>query len=191
MSNTDLRLAIAGLGAIGMRVAKAVDGGQVAGIKLVAVSANDKDAAANRVSGLENPPTIMGLAELADHADIIVECAPAAVFGEVARAAVAKGRTLLPLSVGALLLQPELEDQARTSGAKIIVPTGAIIGLDTVRAMGVGEIFEVKLETRKPPNGLSGAPHLVENSIDVSNLSEPCWFSKAPHARRHSGFQRM
>ena len=173
MNGTDLRLAIAGLGAIGMRVAQAVDQGAVAGVRLVAVSAKDRNAATRRLDGLANPPAVLALKDLADHADVVVECAPAAVFAEVATAAVAKGLTLLPLSVGALLRHPELVDQARATGARIIVPTGAIIGLDTVRAMAVGQIHQVTLETRKPPNGLAGAPHLVENNIDITALSEP------------------
>jgi aspartate dehydrogenase len=47
-----------------------------------------------------------------------------------------------------------------------------LIGLDTVRAMAVGEITEVRLLTRKPPAGLQGAPYLIENDIDISNLTE-------------------
>lgn len=167
-----LRLAIAGLGAIGMRVARAADSGEVPGIRLVAVSANDRKAAIARVSDFATPPMVQPLAELADHADVVVECAPAAVFAEIAGAAVARGLTFLPLSVGALLRHPDLQAQARKTGARIIVPTGAIIGLDTVRAMAVGRIHSVTLETRKPPNGLAGAPHLMENGIDISNLSE-------------------
>lgn len=173
MSNVKpLRLAIAGLGAIGMRVARAVDSGEVSGFRLVAVSANDRQAAAQRISGFASPPKVVPLGELANHADVVVECAPAAVFAEIAAAAVAKGLIFMPLSVGALLRHPELEEKARQTGARIIVPTGAIIGLDTVRAMAVGQIYSVTLETRKPPNGLMGAPHLVENNIDISNLSE-------------------
>ena len=76
---------------------------------------------------------------------------------------------------GALLVQGELDllGEARDTGGKIIVPTGAIIGLDTVRAMAVGQIHSVTLETRKPPNGLAGAPHLIDNNIDISSLTEP------------------
>lgn len=171
-----------------MRVAQAVDAGAVAGISLVAVSANNKSTAADRVAGFLKPPQVMGLPALADHADIIVECAPASVFNEIATAAIAKGRILLPLSVGALLHHPELEEQARSTGAKIIVPTGAIIGLDTVRAMAVGEIHQVTLETRKPPNGLAGAPHLIENNIDISNLSAPLLVFKGTAREAALGF---
>lgn len=188
MHKSELRLAVAGLGAIGMRVAQAVDAGDVPGIKLFAVSANDKAAAVDRVSGFMHPPTVMELADLADVADVIVECAPAALFADVAEGAIAKGRTLLPLSVGALLQHPELEQQALETGAKIIVPTGAIIGLDTVRAMAVGEIYEVKLETRKPPGGLAGAPHLATHGIDISNLSAPLLVFKGTAREAAFGF---
>ena len=170
---TDLTLAIAGLGAIGLRVAAAVDSGAVPGIRLVAVSARDHGRAAERLAGLKAPPKVVTLSELADLADIVVECAPAAVFAEVAGPAIEKGRVFLPLSVGALLNHMDLAERAQATGARIVVPTGALIGLDTVRAMAEGQITRAVLQTRKPPAGLMGAPHLVDNNIDISNLSQP------------------
>ncbi|TFG88578.1 MAG: aspartate dehydrogenase [Hyphomicrobiales bacterium] len=174
MSRTEeYTLAIAGLGAIGLRVAEAVDRGEVPGIRLTAVSASDQRRAHGRLAGLAHPPAIVSLGELAGLADIIVECTPAKVFAEVAGPAVEQGRILIPLSVAALLDHMDLVERARVTGARIIVPTGALIGLDTVRAMAEGEISRVVLETRKPPGGLAGAAHLVENCIDISNLSAP------------------
>jgi aspartate dehydrogenase len=168
-----LTLAVAGLGAIGMKLAEAIDRGAVAGIRLTAVSARDRARAEGRVAGLAGPPAVVPLAELAGLADVIVECAPARVFAEVAGPAIEQGRIFMPLSVGALLNHMDLVERASATGARIIVPTGALIGLDTVRAMAEGEITRVVLETRKPPGGLAGAPHLVENNIDISNLTEP------------------
>jgi aspartate dehydrogenase len=170
---TELTLAIAGLGAIGLRAAKAIDAGAVPGVRLVAVSARGREAAAARLAGLTSPPPVVALGELAGLADVIVECAPAAVFADVAGPAVEAGRIFMPLSVGALLNHMNLVERANVTGARIVVPTGAIIGLDTVRGMAEGEITRVVLETRKPPKGLMGAPHLVENGIDISNLMEP------------------
>lgn len=166
-------LAIAGLGAIGLKVARAVDAGAVPGITLTAVSAKDVARGRARVAELKSPPKVVTLPELAEHADIIVECVPAAAFREVAEAAIARGRWFLPLSVAGLIANMDLVEKAKTTGARIVVPTGALIGLDTVRAMAVGKIHEVRLETRKPPAGLAGAPHLVENNIDVENLTAP------------------
>lgn len=170
LNHRDLTLAIAGLGAIGMKVARFVDQGKLPGVKLVAVSAKDATRAMKRVGEFSAPPAVALLPELADLADVVVECTPAAVFREIAAPAIAKGRYFLPLSVGALLNHMDLVDQARQTGARIIVPTGALIGLDTVRAMAVGQIEKVNLITRKPPSGLAGAPYLVENQIDLEGL---------------------
>jgi aspartate dehydrogenase len=167
------KVAIAGLGAIGLRVARAVDAGEVPGMTLAAVSARDLAGARAKIADFKSPPKAVPLAELAQHADIIVECVPAAAFREVAEPVIAAGKWLLPLSVAGLLNHMDLVDKARASGGRIVVPTGALLGLDTVRAMAVGKIHEVRLETRKPPAGLAGAPHLIENNIKIDGLKEP------------------
>ncbi len=167
-----IRLGIAGLGAIGMKVARAVDRGDIPGFRLTAVSANDKDRAKARIADFQTPPEVTGLAGLSERADVVVDCAPASVFAEVAGPAIARGRCLMPLSVGALLEHMDLVDQATQTGARIIVPSGAMLGLDTVRAMAVGTIHRVVLQTRKPPAGLADAPHLVKNNIEIENLTE-------------------
>ena len=66
----------------------------------------------------------------------------------------------------------DLIDHAKNPGAKIIIPTGALIGLDAVRAAAEGHIETITLTTRKPPNGLAGAPYLIENNISVENLED-------------------
>jgi len=186
--NQPLKLAIAGLGAIGMAVARRVDNGEVDGIRLAAVSASNLERAAKRVAEFANPPAVVPLHELPDHADIVVECAPSAVFADVAEVTLGHGLCLMPLSVGALLERLDLVNLAKQNGGRIVVPTGALIGLDTVRAMAVGEIYSVTLETRKPPAGLAGAPHLVNNTIDVSNLTEPLCVLRGSAREAAKGF---
>jgi aspartate dehydrogenase len=66
-----------------------------------------------------------------------------------------------------------LVEQARASGARIIVPTGALLGLDAVRACAEGDVASVTIETRKPPRGLLGAPYLTEHAIDVLAITTP------------------
>jgi len=77
------------------------------------------------------------------------------------------------LSVGALLENEDLIALARQNGGQIVVPTGALIGLDAVTAAAEGTIQSVRMVTRKPLNGLAGAPYLVENNIDISGITEP------------------
>ncbi|NQW12518.1 MAG: aspartate dehydrogenase [Alphaproteobacteria bacterium] len=168
-----LTVGIGGLGAIGLAVARAIDAGRLENLTLAAVSARDVDKARRNMETFHTPVPVVPLGELADHAEVVVECAPAAVFDEVARPAVERGRIFLPISVGALLRHMDLVDRARETGAQIIVPTGALIGLDAVRAAAEGGgIEEVRLVTRKPPGGLAGAPYLLENGIGVDGLTE-------------------
>ena len=74
-------MAIGGLGAIGGHLARALDAG-VEGLRLTAVAARDRDKAARSLAGFRAPPAIVSLGDLAEHADIVVEAAPAAVFEE-------------------------------------------------------------------------------------------------------------
>src|SRR5262245_9298509 len=92
MGSLSVNLAIAGLGAIGLAVARAIDAGKVPGITLVAVSARDQAKAWKAVSGFRSAPRLVGLAELAELADVIVECLPTAHFAAVAAPAIERGR---------------------------------------------------------------------------------------------------
>jgi aspartate dehydrogenase len=162
-------VAIAGLGAIGLDLARRLDSG-VDGLRLTAVAARDPAKARAALARFAAPPAIVPIADLAA-ADIVVEAAPAAVFEQVATAAIAAGRILVPSSVGALLPRMHLVDQARRSGARILVPTGALLGLDALRAAAEGQIASVTIETRKPPRGLAGAPYLEQHGIDVLTIA--------------------
>ena len=168
----ELTVGIAGLGAIGLHLARALDQG-VQGLRLVAVSARDQEKAAANLAGFRNTPAIVSLAALAEHADVVVEAAPAAVFEEVATAAIEAGRIFVPSSVGALLPRMHLVERAKQTGARIIVPTGALLGLDAVRAAAEGTVSTVTIETRKPPGGLVGAPYLEKHGIDVLAITTP------------------
>ncbi len=171
-ARSELCVAIGGYGAIGEAVARKLDAG-VEGLKLVGVSARDAAKAEARVAKLKRPAPVVPLDKLAELADVVVECAPAAIFLDIARPALAAGRIFMPLSVGALLLNLDLVDLARKSGGRIIVPTGALLGLDAVRAAAEGTIASAKIVTRKPPKGLAGAPYLVEHGIALDDLKAP------------------
>lgn len=168
---TVLRVAVAGLGAIGWPVVQRLDRG-MGGLRLTAVSANDRVKAATRLKALNSPVPVLDLGELADHADVVVECLPAALFRDVAVPTLEAGRTLVTLSVGALLDHEELVELARRNEARIHVPTGALLGLDAVRGASYGTIHSVRMTTRKPPRGLAGAPHLEAHGIDVGAITE-------------------
>jgi aspartate dehydrogenase len=164
-----LRVAIAGFGAIGKSVGNSLLGG-IPGLSLSAVAV--RAHAAVRAL-LPESVAVTNVASLADWADVVVECAPAALLPAIAEPALRAGRTVVVLSCGALLERPDLIDLARSHGGRILVPTGALLGLDAVAAAAEGIIHSVRMTTRKPPGGLAGAPYLIQRGIDVGGLTEP------------------
>ncbi|MBV9348902.1 MAG: DUF108 domain-containing protein, partial [Pseudolabrys sp.] len=167
-----LRVGIAGLGAVGLDVAKRLLEG-IPGLMLAAVAVRDAGKARKSLPQIGDAVALRSIATLADDCDIVVECLPPALFREIATSVIDKGRVFMPLSVAQLLENWDLVDRAKQKGARIVVPTGALLGLDAVRAAAESGIKSVTMITRKPPAGLEGAPHLVKNDISVKNLSQP------------------
>src|SRR5207244_6895638 len=65
----------------------------------------------------------------------------------------------------------ERVEHTRQSGCRRYVPSGALAGLDGIKSACVGQITHVTMTTRKPPNGLEGAPYLIQNQISLAGLT--------------------
>src|SRR5271169_5114600 len=113
-----LRVAIGGFGAIGKVVAQHLDRG-IEGLTLAAVSARHGARAKATMASFARPVPVVPLASLWEHADLVVECAPAALLRELAEPALARGRHVMLLSCGALLDNLDLVELARRHGGRI------------------------------------------------------------------------
>jgi aspartate dehydrogenase len=161
------------MGAIGLRVAQELDRGGIPGCTLAGFSARNAARGAEANAQLTHPVSVCSLIELADTCDIVIETLPPQLFLDLARPVVAAGKTLVVLSVSQLLGQQDLIDQAETTGAKIVIPSGAILGLDAIKGAAVGTITSVVIETRKPVAGLLKAPYVAQLDIDLTRITEP------------------
>ena len=166
------RVGIAGFGTIGRVVARHIQASELP-LQLAAVSAGDRVRATAAMAKLGTAVPILDTAELVSASDVIVDCAPTAAFREIAEATLRAGKTLVTVSGAALMQWPEAAELARAKGGRIILATGALLGLDAVRAAAVGQIHSVRMVTRKPVKSLVKAEHVVRNRIDLSNLTEP------------------
>lgn len=164
------RVGIAGLGAIGRVLARRLFDG-IAGLELAGIAVRDRDKALAWLQSAGISCPLVVLETMPAHADIVVECAPASALGAICRPMLAAGKRVMVLSAGALLSHPDLIDLAEAHSAQIVVPTGALLGLDAVSAAAEGKIHSVRMMTRKPPNGLAGAPYLVAHDISVEGLN--------------------
>ena len=165
------RVAIAGLGAIGRVLARRLNDG-VPGLTLACAAAHDRAKAQAWLDAERIACPLVELGALPAYADLAIECAPASVIERICRPMLEAGKAVMVLSCGALLERPALIALAQERGGQIIVPTGALLGLDAVTAAAEGRIHSVRMTTRKPPRGLVGAPYLVANGISVDGLGE-------------------
>ncbi len=168
-----LKVGIAGLGTIGLPVARALHDGGIPGLQLVGVAAGRADIAERRLREVSIAVPVIPIAMIAAEADIIVECAPVRAFRTIAEAAIEAGCTLVTVSGAGMLEAPDLIERAKQRQARIILVTGALLGLDAVRAAAEGTIHSVRMVSRKPPKSLRGAPYLTAQQIDVDTIDRP------------------
>lgn len=169
---TQLTVGIAGFGTIGKKVGQALLEG-MPGLALHAISSGNTAKAQTALAGIGGNVPVLSPAALAEQVDVVVECAPTAAFMSIAGPALANGRTLVTVSGAAILQHPQIIEQAAMGGGKILLATGALLGLDAVRAAAEGEIHSVTMVTRKPPRSLAKARYVLENNIDITHLDEP------------------
>ncbi|MGE3536929.1 MAG: aspartate dehydrogenase [Candidatus Tectimicrobiota bacterium] len=161
-----MRLGIVGLGVIGQALARAIDRGDVPA-QLTAVTSRNLSRAQAFAQTLGQSPAVLDLDGVIAHCDLVIEAATQAALALLAPPVLQAGKGLMVLSVGGLLDHPDWPALAARHGGHIYVPSGAIVGLDGLKGACMGRIDRVTITTRKPPQGLAGAPYVEEQGIDV------------------------
>jgi aspartate dehydrogenase len=164
-------IGIVGCGTIGRALLTAVENGAL-GVCVAGVTSRTEKSARDFLSNFKSAPPYLSLPKLVSASDLVIEAAGGSVVPDLAREVFAGGKELMVISVGALLDHPEIIEKSRQSGCRLYVPSGAIAGLDGIKSACVGPITHVTMTTRKPPNGLEGAPYLVQNRISLAGLKE-------------------
>jgi aspartate dehydrogenase len=163
-----LKVGLAGFGTVGQDLARRLVAGAIPEIKLTAVAARDLGRAKTNAAALTPAPKVVSLADLPNHADVIVECATADAFPEIARTVVTAGKMLIAVSVGGLPNCPELVDLAQKHGARVRVASGALPGLDIIRSAKEGTIRSVKLTSRIRPDSLAHEKYIRDRGFDFT-----------------------
>lgn len=168
-----MRVALIGCGAIGKVIARAIRDG-VVDAALECLYDLEERRCMELAELFEEKPRICSIREvLNSKAELVVEAASQEAVREYAMDVLKAGKSLLVMSVGALLdegFYNALEDAARANKGKIYVPSGALGGLDALKAASIGEVYEVKLVTTKHPRALKGAPYLRRHGIRAEDI---------------------
>lgn len=167
------RIGIAGCGAIGSKIAESV--GSQLKKKAVLSALYDIDSA--KVQGLsgrlrKKGIIVSSITELIENSDLVVEASSAASAADIARKAIGRGRDCLVMSVGGLFGAEDIFALAQKKGCCVYVPSGAIAGIDALKAHKLAGIKKVTLTTRKGPRALKGAPYVIKKKINLDGIKE-------------------
>ena len=166
-----MRVGIVGLGTIGRALCQAIDRGEVE-VQLMAVATRHDERAKPFFRELRHQPPLLPLDELVSRSELVIEAATQEALETIAPCTLRRGKDLMVLSVGGLLEHDDWIELARQTGSRIVVPSGAIVGLDGVKGATIGHIAAVTMTTHKPPKALAGAPYVVEHQIDLDSFTE-------------------
>ncbi|MGQ9468888.1 MAG: aspartate dehydrogenase [Nitrososphaerales archaeon] len=171
------RLALIGCGAIGSVIARSIE--REPDLRINILLDIVKEKAIKLANSLKKRPHIVdNLQAILDSEDInlVIEAASQKAVRDYALDIVRSGKDLMILSIGALLdheLYEKLSHEAKRRGVRIYIPSGAIAGLDAIRALAdtIG-IDEVTLTVKKSPYSFASSPYFMKNNIDPLDISK-------------------
>jgi aspartate dehydrogenase len=118
----------------------------------------DKDIErAENLASLAGGIAALDFDKMVDNVDLVLECASPASVREFAPKVLEKGCDMIVMSIGALMDEEfyfTIEKIAKENGTRVHLPSGAIVGLDGIKAVAKFGLKEVSLVTRKSPKSL-------------------------------------
>ncbi|MFA6265572.1 MAG: aspartate dehydrogenase [Pseudolabrys sp.] len=114
---------------------------------------------------------------LAGEPDVVAECAGHAAVRDYGATILESGCDLIVISIGSLAddtLRMQLEGAAKQGGSRLVLPAGAIGGIDALAAARLSGLEQVIYTGRKPPKAWRGTP--AEKLLDLDTLTEASIF---------------
>lgn len=109
--------------------------------------------------------------------DLVVECAGHEAVTAHVPPLLRSGIDVVVVSIGALAdagLEAALRKGAREGGARVVLPAGAVGGIDILSALSGADAPRVRYTGTKPPHAWRGTP--AEQAVDLSALTTAATF---------------
>jgi aspartate dehydrogenase len=175
MSEKDkkLKIGIVGCGAIGSSLAKAIVSGFSKEGELVSLYDIDIEKAYNLSIKFNKKLAALNLEDLINKADLVIEATKADAAFDIVKKVLSLSKDIMIMSVGGIIQHyQELKVLTEEKKARIFIPSGAICGIDGLKAASLGKINKVILTTRKPPRAFLGAPYVLKKKIRLDNIDK-------------------
>ncbi len=169
-----LKIGIVGCGAIGSSLAGVILSDFVGKATLCGLYDIDTQKAYNLASKLNNTKlAVLNLDNLINKVSLVIEATkPDAVFA-IAKKTLSSGADIMIMSVGGVLENfRELELLAQEKDSFVYIPSGAICGIDGLRAVKNCKINKVTLTTKKPVRAFLGVSYILKRKINLEKITE-------------------
>jgi len=159
-----LRIGIIGCGAIGTSLAKAIVRDFRQKAQLSALFDIRPEKSAKLAQLVSKKISVSTLSRLIKNSDLVIEASSAKASWEIASKALSGGCKVMVMSVGGMVGHlDELYVLSRKNNTMVYFPSGAISGIDALKAANIGRVQKVVLTTRKHPNAFSGVEYVTKN----------------------------
>lgn len=169
-----LKIGIVGCGAIGSSLAQAIvsdfsDKAEL--VSLYDITIENSYKLANKFSNQKL--VALNLEDLMNRVDLVIEAAKVESAFEIAKKTISLGKDIMIMSVGGIIEHAEeLGALAQEKGASVFIPSGAVCGIDGLKAAATSKICRVTLTTKKPPRAFVGVPYVLKRKIRLDNINE-------------------
>jgi aspartate dehydrogenase len=170
-----LRIGIVGCGAIGSSLAKIVQNDLRKNACLTSLydvqDLKSRDLSKKIIS--KNSLSVESLDKLIYRSDLVVEAASAKCSADIARKVLSAGKSVMVMSVGGLIDNfDSLCKIAAKNKCKVYVPSGAISGIDALKAAKAGTLKRVILTTTKNPLAFKGVQYIQDKGIKLEKIKK-------------------
>jgi len=163
-----MKIGVIGCGAIGSVLCRFIDD-KLRDHRLVAVCDIDKEKVEKLVKSLKDKPIITDIDTLIGKSELVVEAVSSSIVRPLMEKCIKNKKHLMVMSVGGVIQNMDLLDKLT---ARLFIPSGAICGIDGVKAANIESIKSATITTTKSPRGLEGAPYIIKNKIDLKKIKK-------------------
>jgi aspartate dehydrogenase len=163
-------IGLVGCGFIGSYLALEIQRRFRSSARLIGLYDQDPERAERLSQRLRSRIPVLTPTELIRRCHLIIEAASVRAAEEWIPRAIRHRKAILVLSVGSILRKPQWLVMARRRGVSIYIPSGAICGLDGIRAARLQGLDSVTLTTRKPPKAFEGARGVFKKGIALHTI---------------------
>lgn len=169
--NYKVEIGIIGLGAIGSRMAKTINADFRKDCRITGLCDVDTEKTQKLIKNLKLKKSVGGdLKDVIKRSDCIIEAVNTPATEQIIRKAIKAKKTVLAMSVGRVLNHQDLFQLARKNKCYIMLPSGAIAGIDAIKAASLKHLKYITLTTRKPIAGWGDNPYFAKKGIDLKNI---------------------